>query len=87
MRKILAEITESERDERLCLSSLRATYETLLKITRYPIDKERVNKELLDCELKTQEFWGRITNKYNIPLYIDKQMAIDNESCLVYVDL
>lgn len=87
MRKILARITETERDEGVCLHSLRATYETLLKITRYPIDKDRVNKELLDCDLKTQEYWVRITNKYNIPLYIDKKMAIDNENCLVYVDL
>lgn len=87
MKKILSAITEEEKDEGLTLISLRATYVTLLEITRYPIDKQRVEQDLLNCDLEIRNYWDRITDKYHIPLYIDRFMGIDSDNCLIYVNL
>ena len=87
MKKTLAAVTEEEKDEGLTLISLRATYVTLLEITRYPIDKQRVEQELSNCDLKIRNYWDRITEKYHIPLYIDRPMVIDSDNCLIYVNL
>ena len=86
MRKVLTAISELEKDEGLSLIALHATYETLLKITRYPIDKKKVQIDLERCNCDLQKYWDKITSKYKIPLYVDRPMGIDNEKCLIYIE-
>ena len=87
MRKFLSKITEEEKNIGLSLISLRATYSTLLNISRYPMDKTKIQAEIDECENKINDFWYNITTKYRLPLYIDKPMGIDTENCAVYVEI
>lgn len=87
MRKILSKISEEEKNIGLSLLSLRATYVTLLNISRYPIDKMKIQADMEECNKRINDFWYSITTKYRIPFYIDKPMGIDTEKCVVYVEL
>ena len=87
MRKVLTAVTEAEADEGVCLISLRATYDTMLKITRYPIDQKKLAADIAECETSLKNYWEIITFKYQIPFYVDKPMGIDNISNYIYVEM
>lgn len=87
MKKILSFITEEEKDRGISLNALLATYNTLLTIERYEVDKYSVLKSVSKCEEDLQNYWNDITEKYNIPLYIDRTMKIDSENNYIYITI
>lgn len=86
MKKILAYITEEEKDEVTALASLRATYNTLLSIDAYNLDKSEIKKDLLDCNKRIEEIWFRLTSKYSIPFYVDKTLKVDYNNNYIYIN-
>lgn len=84
-RKILAHITSQEKDTCIMFNALKATYETLLKINDYELDKAKIQRQLSECKQRLDDYWLKITIKYHIPLYVDKPLIIDNEKLTIYI--
>ena len=87
LRKILAKITEQEKCDWICLKSLKETYQTLLKLERYSLDKYEIEGKIGECEEDIQRFWEDITSRYRIPLYIDRSIKVDSDRNLIYVEV
>ena len=87
MKKVLAYITEDERDQSVSLNAIYSTYVTLLTINAYELDKTKIHQEIQEVEKKRSDFWFHLTNKYNIPYYVDKKMSIDINECFVYIEV
>ena len=66
-------------------NALKATYETLLKINDYELDKAKIQRQLSECKQRLDDYWLKITIKYHIPLYVDKPLIIDNEKLTIYI--
>ena len=75
----------SEKDTGITLSALKATYQTLLMLDKYDLDKEKIKLELAECNQKLELFWNKLMSKYHIPLFVDKTVMIDNEKGYLYV--
>ena len=86
MRKILTRITLEEKNKCLSLIAIHATYLTLLKISRYDLDKIEIKRKLENVEDQIDSFWFNITNKYQIPFYADKQLKMDDDQNYLYID-
>lgn len=87
MKKILAYITEQEKDESVYLNSICNTYTTLLSINNYSLDKSKISQELKEMEEKLADFWFSLTDKYNIPYYVNKKMRVDTSENYIYIDI
>ena len=66
-------------------NALKATYETLLKINDYELDKAKIQRQLNECKQRLDDYWLKITIKYHIPVYVDKPLVIDNEKLTIYI--
>ena len=87
MKKILAKITDEEKELWISINALKSTYRTLLQITDYPINQDDVTTRLKECESKLRDFWDQITDRYGVPIYLDKPMYVDVEHNCIYVTL
>lgn len=86
MKKILTYITEEEKDQSVLLQSICATYETLLRMTAYDLNKEEIRRKLRDSKEALNAFWFHLTDKYQIPLYTNKNMRVSVDDCYVYIE-
>lgn len=86
MRKVLAVISDLDRDKGTALSSLLATYKTLLVIDGYQINRTDVKEKIAKTQSELSAFWTCISEKYMFPIYLDKAMKINYENNTIYID-
>lgn len=86
MRRILAIISDEDRDMGIALISIVATYNTLLEIDGYELDTEEIKKRIICAQKDLTAYWDYLSDKYMFPLYLNKTMKISNESNTIYVE-
>lgn len=86
MYKILAVVSDEDRDRGVSLSSILATYKTLLEIEGYDINKTELNEKIISSQNELTSFWNYISEKYMFPLYLDKTMKINYDNNTVYIE-
>ena len=79
-------ISREEADEGISLFCNIHTFKTLLTIDRYQMDANRIQICLDEVLNRERLFWSKLMNKYNIPLYPEKNMYIDNEDSAVCIE-
>ena len=86
MRKILAVIDEEDNEKLIAYKSLEHTYGTLLMLEGYDLDKGEIAKKKEEIEKKRMAFWNKILDKYNVPLYADKDVFINDSDHTIYIN-
>ena len=86
MQKVLAVISNEDKEKGVALSALLATYKTILQINDYEIDKAEVKHRIDQTQGELTEFWMHISEKYMFPLYLSKPMKVDYEKNVIYID-
>jgi hypothetical protein len=86
MRKILANITNEEKEKCRELESIYFTFGTLLKIERYHMEQEDIKKKMIDVRIELDKFWFDILEKYHLPVYVDKDIKLDPDNMCLYLD-
>lgn len=86
MNKILAVISDEDRDRGISLTSILATYKTILEIKGYEINKSELKEKIIKSQNELTSFWNYISEKYMFPLYLDKTMKINYDNNTVYIE-
>lgn len=86
MYKILAVISDEDRDRGISLASILATYKTILQIEEYEINKIELKEKIIKSQNELTSFWNYISEKYMFPLYLDKTMKINYDNNTVYIE-
>lgn len=86
MYRVLAVISDEDRDKGLLLSSIVATYQTLLEIEEYEIDKTELKGKIIKARIELLKYWNHISAKYMFPLYLDKTMRVSHDDNSVYIE-
>ena len=84
--KIITSITFAEKEKYISLSSLVATYRTLLMIDSDDLDKTILRKEYAKAKHNLLQFWSSLASKYNFPLRLDLSMKVNTENNYIYMD-
>lgn len=86
MYKILSVISDEDRDKGISLTSILATYKTILEIEGYEINKIKLKEKIIKSQNELTSFWNYISEKYMFPLYLDKTMKINYDNSTVYIE-
>ena len=84
MMNILAYVSLEEKNKIMHFESLYSTYNTLLKIDDYDIDKDTIRELQRKLGKEKNEFWMELLDKYNIPLVIDRNIMINYQDGYIY---